>query len=104
MTQQSESGLSDKIALIMGQTDYSANEAESRLKSKDYDEIAVIREYLRLGATTMTGDDIITIDKPQSPQSKNQLIYREIRKFMDGCVKTDADNANSADNADNHQT
>ena len=102
MTQQSESGLSDKIALIMGQTDYSANEAESRLKSKDYDEIAVIREYLRLGATTITGDDIIsTIDKPQSPQSKNQLIYTEIRKFMDGCVKTDADKSNSADN---HQT
>jgi hypothetical protein len=88
MTQQADLDLSDKIALIIGQTDYNADEAESKLKSKDYDEIAVIRDYLRLGTTTMTGDDtIITTSKSQS-QSKNQLIYTEIRKFMDGCVRS----------------
>lgn len=93
----SESVLTDKIALIIGQTDYSADEAIAKLKTKNYDELAVIREYLRLGKPTMAGNDSITISEPQS-QSKNQLIYTEIRKFMDGCVRADPDKANSADN------
>lgn len=96
MTQPEE--VSDKIALIMGQTNYSADDASAKLKLKNYDEIAVIREYLG-----STGDSTIN-ETPSSSTttttttSKNQLIYAEIRKFMDGCVRADPDKANSADN------
>ena len=97
MTTQSESSdVADKIALIMGQTDYSADDAGAKLKSKNYDEIAVIREYLG-----STGDSTINEMHSSSTTtttiSKNQLIYAEIRKFMDGCVRADPDKANSAD-------
>ena len=88
----SESDLTDKIALIIGQTDYSADEAIAKLKTKNYNELAVIREYLGSG---LSGDAIMS--KPQA-HSKNQLIYTEIRKFMDGCIRADPDKANSADN------
>jgi len=96
MTQQQED-VSDKIALIMGQTNYSADDAGAKLKSKNYDELAVIREYLGVA----TGGESSTSNA--HPQSKNQLIYTEIRKFMDGCGKADTttttpatDNSNSA--------
>ena len=64
-----------KIDTIMGQTDYCAEEARRLLVAANGDEIAVIRAYLGL-ATTCVND---------SHKSKNQLIYQEIRKFMDGC-------------------
>ena len=84
----------------MGQTNYSADDASVKLKLKNYDEIAVIREYLG-----STGDSTInetpsssTTTTTTTTTSKNQLIYAEIRKFMDGCVRADPDKANSADN------
>ena len=91
MTQPED--VSDKIALIMGQTNYSADDASVKLKLKNYDEIAVIREYLG-----STGDSTINETPSSTTTSKNQLIYAEIRKFMDGCVRADPDKANSADN------
>ena len=100
--QEEPADLSDKIALIMGQTNYSADCAGAKLKSKNYDEIAVIREYLG-----SSGDSTIrqtpscsttTTTTTTTTTSKNQLIYSEIRKFMDGCVRSDPDKANSADN------
>jgi len=108
----SDTELSDKIALIMGQTDYSAEEAAAKLINKDYDEIEVIREYLRLGtasacaAASTTTTTTTTSDHIGDNQmySKNQLIYTEIRKFMDGCVRADPDKATSADDNTNTTT
>ena len=103
---QSEN-VSDKIELIMGQTNYSADDASAKLKLKNYDEIAVIREYLgstqmHSSSTTTTTTTITTATATATATatttSKNQLIYAEIRKFMDGCVRADPDKANSADN------
>jgi hypothetical protein len=93
--------VADKIALIMGQTDYSADDAGAKLKSKNYDEIAVIREYLgsTIGQTHSTASAVSTATTTTATTSKNQLIYSEIRKFMDGCVRADPDKeTNSADN------
>jgi len=89
MSQTESTTVSEKIALIMGQTDYSANEAELKLKAKNYDEIAVMREYLVSGNTTSNSNHAAAV--MEQKQSKNQLIYSEIRKFMDGCAKVDAD-------------
>jgi hypothetical protein len=95
MTTHSESSdVADKIALIMGQTDYSADDAGAKLKSKNYDEIAVIREYL--GSTgDSTINEMHSSSTTTTTTSKNQLIYAEIRKFMDGCVRADPDKANT---------
>lgn len=104
MTTHSESSdVADKIALIMGQTDYSADDAGAKLKSKNYDEIAVIREYLgsTIGQThstaSATSTATTTTTTATTTTSKNQLIYAEIRKFMDGCLRADPEKANSAD-------
>ena len=102
MTQPEE--VSDKIALIMGQTNYSADDASAKLKLKNYDEIAVIREYLgstgdsTINETPSSSTTTTTTTATATTTSKNQLIYAEIRKFMDGCVRADPDKANSADN------
>jgi hypothetical protein len=67
----------DKINLIIGQTAYTLEEAKQLLTACNNDEIAVIRNYL--------GTDLSLNKTNKSPESKNQLIYREIRNFMDGC-------------------
>lgn len=72
----------EKITLIMGQTCYTFEEAEILLKRHNDDEIAVIREYLG----SKNHESIKLKSKPVIT-SKNQLIYKEIRDFMDGCKK-----------------
>lgn len=73
--------MKNKIAIIMGQTEYSAEEALKLLIATNGDEIAVIRMYLGLPPPPHTDTDAAVT----APKSKNQLIYQEIRKFMDGC-------------------
>lgn len=68
--------LNNKISIIMSQTNYGKETARNLLAANDGDENAVIRQYLGL-APIMTN--------ATTPKSKNQLIYQEIRKFMDGC-------------------
>ena len=72
----------EKITLIMGQTCYTLEESEKLLKIHNNDEIAVIREYLGSKHNE-------SIESKSNPviKSKNQLIYKEIREFMDGCKK-----------------
>ena len=96
MAEPELSVVSEKIALIIGQTDYTADEAELKLKAKNYDEISVIREYLVSGNNAANSNRIV-----DQKQSKNQLIYSEIRKFMDTCVKVDADKVDNVDNVEN---
>jgi hypothetical protein len=78
----SDNEIIDKINLIIGQTAYTFEEAKHLLSLCDNDEFLVIRNYLRSDPVTT----IITNDIKQT-ESKNQLIYKEIRKFMDGCNK-----------------
>ena len=72
----------EKITLIMGQTCYTFEEAENLLTLHNNDEIAVIREYLG----SKNSESVELKSKPVI-KSKNQLIYKEIRDFMDGCKK-----------------
>jgi hypothetical protein len=74
----------EKVDIILNQTSYTQAEAEQLLALHNNDEVAVIRYYL-------TGSSEKT-DKPDQKQkltSKNQLVYTEIRKFMDACKNTD---------------
>jgi hypothetical protein len=74
------SELDEKVDIVLNQTNYTRAEAEQQLALHKNDEVAVIRRYLR-GSSEMT-------DKPkQTVASKNQLVYSEIRKFMDTCVQ-----------------
>jgi hypothetical protein len=70
-----------KINVILNQTEFTEQEAREHLARHNNDEIAVIRYYLTGSAkkADMTGLKPVT--------SKNQLVYSEIRKFMDACVK-----------------
>lgn len=69
----------NKIDIIMGQTEYGAEEARKLLSAMNGDEIAVIRMYLGLPPPPDTNNSVV------ARKSKNQLIYQEIRNFMDGC-------------------
>ena len=71
--------LKNKIDIIMGQTEYGAEEARKLLAENSGDEIAVIRMYLGLSRPPALNTNVV------ETKSKNQLIYQEIRKFMDGC-------------------
>jgi hypothetical protein len=74
----------EKITTIISQTDYTEDEAREYLLRYDNDEIAVIRYYL-------TGSEYPTVKHETSARSKNQLVYSEIRKFMDSCSKNPKD-------------
>lgn len=72
---------SEKITIIISQTDYTEDQAREYLLRYNNDEIAVIRYYL-------TGSEYPAAKhETDSMQSKNQLVYSEIRKFMDSCSK-----------------
>lgn len=74
----------NKIDIIMGQTEYGAEEARKLLAETNGDEIAVIRIYLGLSPPPSPNTTVA------APKSKNQLIYQEIRNFMDGCKENNA--------------
>jgi hypothetical protein len=74
----------NKIDIIMGQTEYGAEEARKLLVQMNGDEIAVIRLYLGLLPPTSPNTNVA------ATKSKNQLIYQEIRNFMDGCKENNA--------------
>ena len=72
----------EKITTITSQTDYTEDQAREYLLRYNNDEIAVIRYYL-------TGSEYPPAIKNETvgTRSKNQLVYSEIRKFMDSCSK-----------------
>ena len=71
----------EKITTITSQTDYTEDQAREYLLRYDNDEIAVIRYYL-------TGSEYPAAKhETGGTRSKNQLVYSEIRKFMDSCSK-----------------
>lgn len=77
----------EKINTITSQTDYTEDQAREYLLRYNNDEIAVIRYYL-------TGSEYPAARHETSTRSKNQLVYSEIRKFMDSCSKN-SKNANA---------
>jgi hypothetical protein len=82
VTDISETTIKSKIETIMGQTNYTEIDATRLLVENNNDEIMVIRKYLGISETAVIGDE------NTKSKSKNQLIYQEIRTFMDGCSKT----------------
>jgi hypothetical protein len=74
----------EKISIIISQTDYTEDQAREYLLRYDNDEISVIRYYL-------TGSEYPTAKHEAIARSKNQLVYSEIRKFMDACSKNPKD-------------
>jgi hypothetical protein len=64
--------IEDKIKIILGQTDYTEEVIREKLKSHNYDHIAVIRSYFG-----------ITEKKTKPMQSVNQEIYKQLRYRLD---------------------
>ena len=80
----SETTRQSKIETIMCQTNYTETEASQLLVDNGNDEIRVIRKYLGISIS----DTGVIGEEDTKTKSKNQLIYQEIRTFMDGCSKT----------------
>ena len=70
------SKLNDKIQIIMRQTNYTEIVSREKLNQFNFDEIAVIKDYLGI------------VDKPkQTVVSVNQTIYKEIRSHLDSSLR-----------------
>jgi CTP-dependent riboflavin kinase len=83
-----ENKVSDKIDLIMRQTNYDEVTAEKKLTEHNDDAMQVIREYLNPGKATKICTTRLSV---------NQQIYKEIRGMMDDAAKTYLDNQKKQD-------
>jgi hypothetical protein len=71
-----ESEASEKIQMIMRQTDYNEDVAREKLIAHDDDPIKVIKEYMGI------------VEKPKpAPKSLNQEIYRQLRHRLDDSMR-----------------
>lgn len=71
-----ESEASEKIKLIMRQTDYNEDVAREKLMAYNDDPIKVIKEYMGI------------VEKPKpAPKSLNQEIYRQLRHRLDDSMR-----------------
>jgi hypothetical protein len=78
MKKKQEEILKQMILMVTRQTEYSFEEAESKLKENNYNYDIVIKEYMG-----------IPIKKESAPhKSTNQAIYSEIRNLMDDAAST----------------
>jgi len=68
--------IANKIQIILRQTDYTEDKAKEKLQQFDYNEIAVIKDYLG-----------ITEKKAPPIKSVNQAIYKQLRSHLDGAMK-----------------
>ena len=66
----------DKVQIILRQTDYTKEVAETKLKECNFDEIKVIKIFLG-----------ITDQKPSQLKSINQEIYKQIRYKLDSNMR-----------------
>jgi hypothetical protein len=68
--------IQEKIAMILRQTDYTEEEAKTKLKEFNYDNIQVVKSYL--GITEKKAPPIKTV---------NQEIYKQIRYRLDSNMR-----------------
>ena len=71
-----ESEASEKIQMIIRQTDYSADVAREKLMAHNDDPIKVIKDYMGI------------VEKPKPPpKSLNQEIYKQLRHKLDDSMR-----------------
>lgn len=71
-----ESEASEKIQMIMRQTDYNAEVARDKLVAHNDDPIKVIKDYMGI------------VEKPKPPvKSLNQEIYKQLRRRLDDSIR-----------------
>jgi hypothetical protein len=68
--------IEEKIRIILGQTDYTEDIIREKLKTHNYDHLAVIRGYFG-----------ITEKKAQPIKSVNQEIYKQLRYRLDNNMR-----------------
>jgi len=73
-----------KIQVILRQTNYTEDEAREKLEQFQYNEVAVIKDYL--GMPVHKASSKIT--------SVNQAIYKQLRTHLDGAMKDYRDRNN----------
>ena len=75
-----ESGESEAVLMIMRQTDYTKETAETKLLEHKGNVLSVIREYINPTGKTGIASPI--------KLSTNQRVYKEIRGMMDDACRT----------------
>ncbi len=77
MSLDQDDKIKEKVALVMRQTDYNEEKALEKLKEHEYNEIAVVKEYLG-----------VPIKKAAAQvKSVNQEIYRQLRNKLDSNMR-----------------
>ena len=66
-----------KIQMVMRQTDYTEEIAREKLGQFNFNEIAVIKNYLGISEKK----------EPEKVKSINQSIYKQIRGHLDGAMR-----------------
>ena len=84
-TMDTATDTTERINMILRQTDYDVPTAEQKLKTNNYNVTQVIRDYLNNGKLNRND---ITRCAATPKLSRNQQIYKEIRTFMDDAAKT----------------
>jgi hypothetical protein len=86
----------EKVDVVMSQTSYTRTEAEQLLARHNNDEVAVIRYYLSGSSEKNANANANSNSNSKQLASKNQLVYSEIRKFMDACTKNNDTSSSSS--------
>ena len=74
------SKIDDKLNIILRQTNYTVEDALIKLELFNYDEVAVIKDYL--GISIKEND--CKVDK----NNLNNEIYKQLRKRLDGTMRS----------------
>jgi hypothetical protein len=72
----------EQIDMIIRQTDYNQETAEQKLIEFNNDMLAVIRDYMKPAAGSISSNT-----PTDTKYSKNQQIYKEIRGMMDNAAR-----------------
>ena len=76
-----------KVQIILRQTNYTSDQAKEKLEQFNFNEEEVIRDYFGLDKKTM----------PQKITSVNQTIYKQLRGYLDGAMKSYRERVNNGE-------
>ena len=75
--------IEDMVRVVMGQTEYSEEEARQKLEAHKYNVVSVIREFMTGASSEEARRKAIHARYLPTPNTRNQIKFAEIRNLMD---------------------
>lgn len=75
--------IEDMVRVVMGQTEYSEEEARQKLEAHKYNVVSVIREFMTGASSEEARRKAIHARYLPTPNTRNQMKFAEIRNLMD---------------------